>query len=51
MYDLIRPATSADAAGIYARAVAEHVFAFILCRQKNILALDGAMKSGKYTAD
>ena len=41
----------ANAAGINARAVAEHVFAFILCWHKNIITLDGALKSGKFTMD
>ena len=41
----------ANAAGINSRAVAEHVFAFILCRYKNIISLDGAMKSGNYNID
>jgi len=41
----------ANAAGINARAVAEHVFAFILCRHKNIITLDGALKSGKFAID
>ena len=41
----------ANAAGINSRAVAEHVFAFILCRYKNIITLDGAMKSGNYNID
>jgi len=39
----------ANAAGINARAVAEHVFAFILGWYKNIITLDGALKSGKFT--
>jgi D-3-phosphoglycerate dehydrogenase len=37
----------ANAAGINSQAVAEHVFAFILCRCKNIIVLDAALKSGK----
>jgi phosphoglycerate dehydrogenase-like enzyme len=41
----------ANAAGINTRAVAEHVFAFILCWHKNIILLDGAMKSGKFAMD
>ncbi len=41
----------ASAAGINARAVAEHVFAFILCRYKNIITLDQALKSGKFIMD
>jgi D-3-phosphoglycerate dehydrogenase len=36
----------ANAAGVNARAVAEHVFAFILCWYKNMARLDRAMKSG-----
>jgi D-3-phosphoglycerate dehydrogenase len=38
----------ASAAGINTQAVAEHVFAFILCRHKNIITLDQALKSGKF---
>jgi len=38
----------ANAAGINARAVAEHVFAFILGWHKNIITLDRALKSGKF---
>ena len=38
----------ANAAGINARAVAEHVFAFILCWYKNMALLDRAMKSGNH---
>lgn len=41
----------ANAAGINARAVAEHVFAFILCWHKNIITLDGALKSAKSAMD
>ncbi|MBW2338522.1 MAG: hypothetical protein JRF47_17545 [Deltaproteobacteria bacterium] len=41
----------ANAAGINARAVAEHVFAFILAWYKNIVALDGALKSGEFSMD
>jgi len=41
----------ANAAGINARAVAEHVFAFILGWHKNILTLDRALKSGKFAVD
>lgn len=33
------------AAGVNANAVAEHVMAFILCRYKNIICLDGFMRS------
>jgi len=40
-----------NAAGINSRAVAEHVFAFILCWHKNIITLDGALKSGKFSMD
>lgn len=38
----------ANAAGVNARAVAEHVFAFILCWYKNMALLDRAMKSGNH---
>jgi phosphoglycerate dehydrogenase-like enzyme len=38
----------ANAAGINARAVAEHVFGFILCWYKNMIYLDGIMKRGQY---
>ena len=41
----------ANAAGINSRAVAEHVFAFILCWHRNIITLDGALKSGKFSMD
>jgi len=41
----------ANAAGINARAVAEHVFAFILGWYKNIITLDGALRSGKFAMD
>ena len=41
----------ANAAGINARAVAEHVFAFILGWHRNIITLDGALKSGKFAMD
>jgi len=41
----------ANAAGINARAVAEHVFALILCWYKNIIYLDGLMKRGQYGVD
>ena len=34
-----------NAAGVNADAVAEHVMAFILCRYKNMIYLDGFMKS------
>jgi len=36
----------ANAPGINAQAVAEHVFAFILCWYKNILPLNAVMKAG-----
>ena len=39
----------ANAAGINAQAVAEHVFAFILSWHKNILPLNAAMKTGDKT--
>ena len=38
----------ANAAGINAQAVAEHVFAFILSWYKNIIYFDSLMKAGKY---
>jgi D-3-phosphoglycerate dehydrogenase len=41
----------ANAAGVNARAVAEHVFAFILSWYKNIIALDGALKRGEFSMD
>jgi D-3-phosphoglycerate dehydrogenase len=41
----------ASAAGINSQAVAEHVFAFILCRYKNIITLDAALKSGNFIID
>jgi len=41
----------ANAAGINARAVAEHVMAFILGWYKNIIPLNGALKSGRYRED
>jgi phosphoglycerate dehydrogenase-like enzyme len=41
----------ANAAGVNARAVAEHVFAFILSWYKNIIALDGALKHGEFSVD
>jgi D-3-phosphoglycerate dehydrogenase len=37
----------ANAAGINALAVAEHVFGFILCWYKNLIYLDGLMKRGE----
>ena len=39
----------ANAPGVNAQAVAEHVFAFILCWHKNILSLNAAMKTGDKT--
>jgi D-3-phosphoglycerate dehydrogenase len=39
----------ANAPGINARAVAEHVFAFILCWHKNIIPLNAVMKAGDGT--
>ena len=41
----------ANAAGMNARAVAEHVFAFILCWFKNIIILDRALKKGNDVID
>ena len=41
----------ANAAGMNALAVAEHVFAFILAWHKNIIALDRALKSGQFNVD
>jgi D-3-phosphoglycerate dehydrogenase len=41
----------ANAAGINARAVAEHVFGLIFCWYKNIIKLNAAMKSGKFAVD
>jgi phosphoglycerate dehydrogenase-like enzyme len=41
----------ANAAGVNARAVAEHVFAFILSWYKNIIGLDGALKNGQFSVD
>lgn len=41
----------ANAAGMNAQAVAEHVFAFILCWFKNIITLDTALKKGNYVID
>jgi phosphoglycerate dehydrogenase-like enzyme len=41
----------ANAAGINARAVAEHVLALILCWFKNIIKLNAAMKRGKFALD
>jgi D-3-phosphoglycerate dehydrogenase len=39
----------ANAAGVNAQAVAEHVFAFILSWFKNIILLDNGIKQGKYS--
>jgi len=39
----------ANAAGINATAVAEHVFAFIFCWYKNIVHLDAALKDGNFS--
>ena len=41
----------ANAAGVNARAVAEHVFAFILAWFKNIIVLDGALECGEFSVD
>ena len=41
----------ANAAGINARAVAEHVLAYIFTWYKNIIKLDAAIKSGKFAVD
>jgi D-3-phosphoglycerate dehydrogenase len=41
----------ANAAGVNARAVAEHVLAFILCWYKNAVLLDGALKRGAFHID
>jgi phosphoglycerate dehydrogenase-like enzyme len=41
----------ANAAGVNARAVAEHVFALIFCWYKNINKLNAAMKSGRFAVD
>jgi phosphoglycerate dehydrogenase-like enzyme len=41
----------ANAAGINARAVAEHVLALILCWYKNIHKLNAAIKRGRFAAD
>ena len=38
----------ANAAGVNAAAVAEHVFAFILCWYKNLVYLDRCLKQGEY---
>ena len=39
---------AANASGVNAEAVAEHVLAFILCRCKNLLYLNEMMKKGEY---
>lgn len=41
----------ANAAGINAAAVAEHVLGFILCWYKKLIMLDGIMKAGAYGVD
>lgn len=41
----------ANAAGVNTVAVAEHVFAFILCWYKAMVHLDGALKCGEYGVD
>ncbi len=41
----------ANAAGINAAAVAEHVLGFILCWYKNLILFDGMMKAGAYGVD
>ena len=41
----------ANSAGVNARAVAEHVLAFILSWHKNIIFLDSALKKGKFRMD
>jgi D-3-phosphoglycerate dehydrogenase len=42
---------AANAAGVNATAVAEHVMAYILCWYKNMILLDGAVKRGNYDVD
>lgn len=42
---------AANAAGINATAVAEHVMAYVLCWYKNMALLDGAMKAGDWGLD
>ena len=42
---------AANAAGVNATAVAEHVMAFILCWYKNMILLDGAVRRGEYGID
>lgn len=41
----------ANAAGVNTTAVAEHVFAIILCWYKAMIHLDGAMRRGEYGVD
>jgi len=41
----------ANAAGVNTTAVAEHVFAFILCWYKAMIHLDGMLKRGEYGVD
>jgi phosphoglycerate dehydrogenase-like enzyme len=41
----------ANAAGVNARAVAEHVLAVLLCWYKNIHKLNAAVKSGRFATD
>jgi phosphoglycerate dehydrogenase-like enzyme len=41
----------ANASGINATAVAEHVLTFIFCWHKNIIRMDGMMKRGEYCFD
>jgi len=41
----------ANATGVNARAVAEHVLALLFCWYKNILKLDAALRNGKFNAD
>ncbi|MDX9822172.1 MAG: NAD(P)-dependent oxidoreductase [Syntrophales bacterium] len=42
---------AANAAGVNTVAVAEHVLTLLLCRYKDILHLDAAMKRGEYGVD
>ena len=41
----------ANAAGVNATAVAEHVLTFIFCWYKNIIRMDGMLKRGEYGFD
>jgi D-3-phosphoglycerate dehydrogenase len=41
----------ANAAGVNATAVAEHVFAFILCRYRNIVYFNNALRQGEYSVE